>query len=100
MSFDERIALELDALDQLGEVESPVAERQTVAYQRSQSGNSDKSNGDQGISFDRNETLQMEDVVDRLEPKVLDCDEVRIMIKVLGSKVCFNLIFNITRINL
>lgn len=89
MSFDERIALELDALDQLGEVESPVAERQTVGFRRSQSGNSDKINDSQEIPFNRNETLQMEDVVDRLEPKVLDCDEVRIMIKVLGSKVCF-----------
>lgn len=87
MSFDERIALELDALDQLGAVESPVAERQmhTFPVMQEQPGCDEEENCEQRNTFDRSP-----DVIDQPEyGRGLDCDEVRIMIKVLGTKVCF-----------
>lgn len=85
VSFDERIALELDALDHLGTVESPIAELQAMAFQRSQSnGGSDE--------FDNNQHKAFNDrVIDvRRTEDIMDCDEVRIMIKVLGAKVRVN----------
>ncbi|VVC45669.1 Hypothetical protein CINCED_3A018950 [Cinara cedri] len=88
VSFDERIALELDALDQLGTVESPVAERQMIAFQRQQSdGNccDVEDDDDQSKTFNRSDVRGKENIMDQ---RVLDCDEVRIMIKVLGPKVC------------
>lgn len=96
MSFDERIALELDALDQLGTVESPVAERQIITFQKPIS-NADivEENNDQQRVFNKTDTLCAENIVDKQEScQVLDCDEVRIMIKVLGPKVlfCFKLL--------
>jgi len=85
VSFDERIALELDALDQLGAVESPVAERQAHTFPvLLEPGCDEEENCEQQKTFDRGV-----DVVDRPQHgRGLDCDEVRIMIKVLGSKVC------------
>lgn len=85
VSFDERIALELDALDQLGAVESPVAERQAHTFPvMLEPGCDEEENFEQQKTFDRGV-----DVVDRSEHgRGLDCDEVRIMIKVLGTKVC------------
>lgn len=87
VSFDERIALELDALDQLGTDESPVAERQIIAFQRQQSeGNGcDVDNDDQQKTLSKSDIRRKENLFDQ---RVLDCDEVRIMIKVLGPKVC------------
>lgn len=85
VSFDERIALELDALDQLGEVESPVAERQAIAFQKpKQEVVAGEKDCDQRKAFDVRRT---ESVVTADYRRVLDCDEVRIMIKVLGPKV-------------
>lgn len=78
MSFDERIALELDALDQLGTVESPVSERQIITFQLHTEGGGDE---DQCKAFE----IQYAENADYRQ--ALDCDEVRIMIKVLGAKV-------------
>lgn len=75
VSFDERIALELDALDQLGTVESPVAERQMIIFQNIQQ------------VYDGDEGAQVDTVAKQPAHEDVDCDEVRIMIKVLGSKV-------------
>lgn len=84
VSFDERIALELDALDQLGAVESPVSERQVHTFPVMQEpGCDEEENCEQRKTFDRGA-----DVEGRPEHgRGLDCDEVRIMIKVLGTKV-------------
>lgn len=90
MSFDERIALELDALDQLGTVESPVAECQIITFQRPQpkvSEDGDEKNHEHQKVFEKNNEVQIVDNVLNQNHKDLDCDEVRIMIKVLGSKV-------------
>lgn len=91
VSFDERIALELDALDQLGAVDSPVAEHQSITFQRPQqniSENVDEKNDEHKKSFEKTiEVRGVDNVLNRPEHKNLDCDEVRIMIKVLGSKV-------------
>lgn len=82
MSFDERIALELDALDHLGTVESPVSERQIITFQLPQTeGNYDEEDNNQCKAFE----IQHAENVDHR--RVMDCDEVRIMIKVLGAKV-------------
>jgi len=85
VSFDERIALELDALDQLGTVESPEAERQVHTFPAMHEPSCDEEEScEQDKTFDSGA-----DVVDRQEhSRDLDCDEVRIMIKVLGTKVC------------
>lgn len=88
VSFDERIALELDALDQLGTVESPVVEQPMISFQRQQLDGSNfdvDDNNDQQQTLSRSDVRRKENLFDR---QVLDCDEVRIMIKVLGSKVC------------
>lgn len=88
VSFDERIALELDALDQLGTVESPVIEQPMMSFQRQQSDGSSfdvDDNNDQQQTLSRSDVRRKENPFDR---QVLDCDEVRIMIKVLGPKVC------------
>lgn len=80
----------MDALDQLGTVESPVAERQTINFQKPVL-NIDitEEDVDQKNAFDKSE-IHCTENVDRQELRnVLDCDEVRIMIKVLGPKVCF-----------
>jgi len=89
VSFDERIALELDALDQLGAVESPVSERQVHTFPVMQEpGCSEDENCEQRKTFDRGA-----DVESRPEHgRGLDCDEVRIMIKVLGTKVCIYIV--------
>lgn len=91
VSFDERIALELDALDQLGTVESPVAERQMIAFHKPQSegcASNDEDNIQQKVSNKSGESQRVEKIADRPENcQVVDCDEVRIMIKVLGNKV-------------
>lgn len=89
MSFDERIALELDALDQLGAVESPVSERQVHTFPVMQEpGCDEEENCEQRKTFDRGA-----DVEGRPEHgRGLDCDEVRIMIKVLGTKVCIYIV--------
>lgn len=92
MSFDERIALELDALDQLGAVESPVAERQIITFQRPQqnvSDDGDEKNDEHQKALElNNEVRKVDNVPNRPEHhNNLDCDEVRIMIKVLGPKV-------------
>jgi len=85
VSFDERIALELDALDQLGAVESPVAERQVHTFPVMHEPSCDEEeNCEQRKTFDSRGA----DVESRPEhSRGLDCDEVRIMIKVLGTKV-------------
>lgn len=85
VSFDERIALELDALDQLGAVESPVAERQVHSFPvMHEPGCDEEENCEQRKTFDS----KVADVESRPEHgRGLDCDEVRIMIKVLGTKV-------------
>jgi len=88
VSFDERIALELDALDQLGAVESPEAERQTHTFPVMLEPGCDREE-----HFEqRTDRAGVVDVVDRPEhhSRGLDCDEVRIMIKVLGTKVCIS----------
>lgn len=94
VTFDERIALELDALDQLGTVESPVAERQMIAFHKPQPENSPGNieNNDQlKASNKSDESQRVEKMSDRPENcQVVDCDEVRIMIKVLGNKVCYS----------
>ncbi|XP_025423425.1 activated Cdc42 kinase-like isoform X3 [Sipha flava] len=92
VSFDERIALELDALDQLGAVESPIAEHQIITFQRPQpnvSEDGDEKNDEHQKLFEKNnEIRRVDNVLNQLEHhKDLDCDEVRIMIKVLGPKV-------------
>lgn len=90
VSFDERIALELDALDHLGTVESPVAERQSTPFQGSQPDVGDEEDDNQHKAFDKVADVQrVEPIVERPEQaRIVDCDEVRIMIKVLGPKVC------------
>lgn len=83
MSFDERIALELDALDHLGTVESPVSERQIITFPKllTDSGG-DEEDDNHCNAFDVQQTENID------HRRVMDCDEVRIMIKVLGTKVC------------
>lgn len=90
VSFDERIALELDALDHLGTVESPVAERQSTPFQGPQPDGGDEEDDNQHKAFDKVADVQrVEPIVERPEQaQIVDCDEVRIMIKVLGPKVC------------
>jgi ferritin-like metal-binding protein YciE len=91
--------LELDALDQLGAVESPIAEHQIITFQRPQpnvSEDGDEKNDEHQKLFEKNnEIRRVDNVLNQLEHhKDLDCDEVRIMIKVLGPKVnvyCLNL---------
>lgn len=91
MSFDERIALELDALDHLDIAESPVAECQNISFQRPQLDDGDEEDDVQHVLFDR--AADVEPAVECLEQhQDVDCDEVRIMIKVLGPKV-YMLIF-------
>lgn len=85
VSFDERIALELDALDNLDTAESPVAECQKISFQRPQLDDGDKEDDVQHVLFDR--AADVEPAVECLEQQDVDCDEVRIMIKVLGPKV-------------
>lgn len=99
MSFDERIALELDALDHLDTVESPVAERQSIPFQGSQPDGGDEEDNNHQKAFDRAVDVQrVEPIIERPEQtQIVDCDEVRIMIKVLGPKVCtqhFEIIHN------
>lgn len=82
MSFDERIALELDALDHLGTVESPVSEQQMLTFQLPHTEENYVDEDDnQCNAFE----IQHAENVDHHQ--VMDCDEVRIMIKVLGAKV-------------
>lgn len=92
VSFDERIALELDALDQLGTVESPESERQMISFQKSQLNGGNEEDNSQQLqnAFDKSiDVRRVEPVVEQPEQcQALDCDEIRIMIKVLGSKVC------------
>jgi len=79
--------LELDALDHLGTIESPVAEQQVISFQRPQSnrGSIEEDNDQHKVVNDRGINIrQIEDIMDH---RVMDCDEVRIMIKVLGTKV-------------
>lgn len=85
--------MELDALDQLGTVESPVAERQMIAFHTPQpectAGNGEDNN-QQNVSNKSSESQRVEKITQRPENcQVVDCDEVRIMIKVLGNKVCY-----------
>lgn len=79
--------MELDALDQLGTVESPVAERQIITFQKPVLNIDIIEENKQRISKIK-DTRCTKNIVDRQEScQVLDCDEVRIMIKVLGPKV-------------
>lgn len=77
VSFDERIALELDALDHLDIVESPVAEQPMIIFQKLK----DEHNVSPSNEDHKNISEQ------HFEENSIESDEVRIMIKVLGPKV-------------
>lgn len=68
-----------------------MAERQMIAFPKPQSEGCASNDGDnnQQKAFNKSsESQRVEKIVDRPENcQVVDCDEVRIMIKVLGNKV-------------
>lgn len=89
MTFDERIALELDALDHLDTAESPVAECQTITFDRPQPDGDGENDVQHGL-LDKAADVESDNVEHPEQSQVEDCDEVRIMIKVLGPKVSAN----------